>query len=77
MSRLAPCKRKEFIRKLQKLEFEGVFSGTRHQFMIYKQCRLTIPSNLEYSVPQLKMMIKEIENILGREITVDEWNALN
>jgi hypothetical protein len=39
--------------------------GTRHQFMIYKQCRLTIPSNLEYSVPQLKMMIREIENILG------------
>jgi hypothetical protein len=44
--------------------------------MIYKQCRLTIPSNLEYSVPQLKMMIREIENILGREITIDEWNDL-
>ena len=77
MSRLAPCKRKEFIRKLQKLKFEGVFSGTRHQFMIYKQYRLTIPSNPEYSVPQLKMMIREIENVLCREITIDEWNSLN
>ena len=44
--------------------------------MIYKQCRLTIPSNPEYSVPQLKMMIREIENILDREITIDEWNYL-
>jgi hypothetical protein len=44
--------------------------------MIYQQYRLTIPSNSEYSVPQLKMMIKEVENIMSREITIDEWNEL-
>jgi hypothetical protein len=27
-------------------------------------------------VPQLKMMIKEVENIMSREITIDEWNEL-
>jgi len=73
---LNPCKRKDFIRKLQQLGFEGTFSGTRHQFMIYKQYRLTIPSNSEYSVPQLKMMLQEIKSILGIEISIDNWNDL-
>jgi predicted RNA binding protein YcfA (HicA-like mRNA interferase family) len=76
VSRLNPCKRRDFIKKLRKLGFEQPRSGTRHQFMIYQQYRLTIPSNSEYSVPQLKMMIKEVENIMSREITIDEWNEL-
>ena len=76
MSRLNPCKRRYFIKKLRKLGFEQPRSGTRPQFMIYQQYRLTIPSNSEYSVPQLKMMIKEVENIMSREITIDEWNEL-
>ena len=76
MSRLNPCKRRDFIKKLRKLGFDQPRSGTRHQFMIYQQYRLTIPSNSEYSVPQLKMMIKEVENIMSREITIDEWNEL-
>jgi len=57
VSRLNPCKRRDFIKKLRKLGFEQPRSGTRHQFMIYQQYRLTIPSNSEYSVPQLKMMM--------------------
>jgi hypothetical protein len=44
--------------------------------MIYQQCRLTVPSNSEYSVPQLKMMIREVEAIICRQIDVDEWNRL-
>lgn len=44
--------------------------------MIYEQHRLAIPSNAEYSVPQLRMMIREVEEIVGREITVDKWNKL-
>ena len=44
--------------------------------MIYEQNRLTIPSNNDYSVPQLRMMIREIEEILGFEINADEWNRL-
>jgi predicted RNA binding protein YcfA (HicA-like mRNA interferase family) len=76
VSRLNPCKRRDFIKKLRKLGFDQSRSGTRHQFMIYQQYRLTIPSNSEYSVPQLKMMIKEVENIMSREITIDEWNEL-
>lgn len=44
--------------------------------MVYGQHRLTIPSNDEYSVPQLRMMIREVEVILEREMTLDEWNSL-
>lgn len=76
MSRWNPCRRSEFIRRLRKLGFEGVYSGTKHQFMTYEQYRLTIPSNAEYSVPQLRMMIREVEQILGRQIPADEWNVL-
>jgi hypothetical protein len=76
VSQWTPCKRRDFIRRLRELGFDGPFLGTRHQFMVYKQHRLAIPSNTEYSVPQLRMMIREIESIISREIIADEWNSL-
>lgn len=76
MSRWAPCKRREFIRKLKKMGFEGPYSGTRHQFMVYGQHRMAMPTNDEYSVPQLRMMIREVEGIIAGEITVERWNGL-
>lgn len=76
MSQWKPCKRRGFIQKLRKLGFEGPYSGTRHQFIVFGNYRLAIPSNAEYSVPQLRMMIREIEDILNRKISVDEWNEL-
>ena len=76
MSRWIPCKRRDFIQRLRKIDFDGPFSGTRHQFMLYEQRRLAIPSNAEYSVPQLRMMIQEVEEIIVRRITAEEWNKL-
>ncbi|MBU1262234.1 type II toxin-antitoxin system HicA family toxin [bacterium] len=73
MSLLSPCKRREFICKLCKLGFSGPFVGRKHHFMIYKEYRLAIPSNREYSIPQLKMMLGEIESILERRIVTEEW----
>jgi hypothetical protein len=64
------------VRRLHALGFEGPFSGSKHQFMTFAYHRQTIPSNDEYSVPQLRMMIKEIESIIGREVTASEWNNL-
>jgi hypothetical protein len=61
---------------LRQLGFDGPFSGTRHQFLVYKTHRLAIPSKTEYSIPQLRMMIREIEEILGREVTAEEWHHL-
>jgi hypothetical protein len=71
-----PCKRRVFIRRLRKLGFEGPLSGTRHQFMVFGNYRLSIPSNAEFSIPQLRMMIQEVESILGRTLDSDEWNRL-
>ena len=68
--------RRDFIRRLRAIGFDGPFSGTRRQFMVYEQHRLAIPSNAEYSVHQLRIMIREVEEILGHRITVDEWSRL-
>jgi predicted RNA binding protein YcfA (HicA-like mRNA interferase family) len=76
MSRWTPCKRKDFIRRLRALGFEGPYSGARHQYMVYQHHRLTIPSNSEYSVPQLRMMLSEVATIMARQITLDEWEQL-
>jgi hypothetical protein len=44
--------------------------------MVWSLKRLAIPSNTEYSVPQLRMMIREVEALLLRGINSDEWNSL-
>jgi hypothetical protein len=45
--------------------------------MVYENHRLTIPSNKEYSAPQLRLMIREVEGIIGREVPADEWDSLS
>jgi hypothetical protein len=62
---------------LRQLGFTGLYAGAKHQFMVFDNHRLTIPSNKEYSVPQLRMMLREAEAIIGREITADEWESLS
>jgi hypothetical protein len=76
MAAWRPLKRRDFIRKLRALGFEGPFSGTRHQFMVLKQHRQTIPTNSEYSVPQIRLLIRQVESIFARPISLDEWNSL-
>jgi hypothetical protein len=76
MAAWRPLKRREFIRKLRALGFEGPFSGTRHQFMILGQHRQTIPSNSEFSVPQIRWLLRQIESILERKLSLDEWDSL-
>ncbi|HET6313639.1 MAG TPA: type II toxin-antitoxin system HicA family toxin, partial [Chloroflexia bacterium] len=76
MTRWTPSRRNEFIRRLRVLNFDGPYSGTRHQFMVYKQHRLMIPSNAEYSVPQLRFMLRQVEGIIGRPISLADWNNL-
>jgi hypothetical protein len=76
MAAWRPLKRREFVRKLRALDFDGPFSGTRHQFMVWGQHRQTVPSNSEFSVPQIRMLLRQIESILGRSIALDEWDSL-
>lgn len=77
MPKWNPCKRTSFVRRLRRLGFQGLYAGSRHEFMVLAQHRLTIPSNPEYSVPQLRMLIREVSIILGRQITLQEWNTLS
>lgn len=76
MSPWKPCKRWDFIKKLRKLGFKGPYSSTRHQFIVFENHRLAIPSNAEYSMPQLRIMIREVEEILDRKINLNEWEKL-
>ena len=76
MSQWQPCKRRVFIKRLRRLGFDGPYSGTRHQFMVYRNHRMIIPSDLEYSDPKLRMMLSEVESIIDRTISSDEWNGL-
>ncbi len=77
MSRWTPCKQRDFVLRLRQLGFDGPFSGTRHRFLVYKQHRLAIPSNHEYSVPQLRLMIKEVEGILAMKLRLMNGVACN
>jgi len=76
MAKWAPCKRRIFIRKLSRLGFSPPGSGGRHFYMRCGTHTLAIPSNVEYSVPQLKMLLKEVEHIIGRKISLEEWRNL-
>ncbi|MBI5326382.1 MAG: type II toxin-antitoxin system HicA family toxin [Ignavibacteriae bacterium] len=73
---MKPCKRRDFINKLRKLGFDGPFSGSKHQFMIFQNHRLAIPSNDEYSIHQVKIMVREVQLITGKEIKNEEWENL-
>ncbi len=37
---------------------------------------MTIPNNPEFSVPQLMRLLQQVEKILGRKISAEEWQKL-
>jgi predicted RNA binding protein YcfA (HicA-like mRNA interferase family) len=71
-----PIKRREFVRRLRALGFDGPIRGTRHDFMVHGGRRQTIPSNSEYSVPQLRVLLRQVQAILGRAVKPEDWDAL-
>jgi hypothetical protein len=71
-----PLKRREFIRRLRVLGFAGPLRGARHEFLIFGQKRQTVPSNAEFSVHQVKMLLRQVGAIMGRNITADEWEQI-
>lgn len=44
MPRLGPIKRKDLIKYLRQLGFEGPYSGSKHQFMMKENITLRIPN---------------------------------
>ena len=76
MGKWRPCKRRNFITKLKKLGFGSTEPGGRHFYMRYGTYTLTLPTNKEYSVPQIKMLLNEIEQGINRKISLEEWENL-
>jgi len=76
MDKLKPCKRRDFIKKLKKLGFGPPEPGGRHFYVRYGTYTLTLSSNREYSVPQIKMLLNEIEHGIDRKIPIKEWGNL-
>ena len=50
--------------------------GGSHFYMRYGTYTFTLPSNQEYSVPQVKTLLKEIEQGIRKEILLDDWERL-
>jgi predicted RNA binding protein YcfA (HicA-like mRNA interferase family) len=67
---------KRFHKKLKKLGFGSPEPGGRHFYMRHGTYTLTLPSNKEYSVPQIKMLINEIEHGIGNKISTEVWEHL-
>jgi hypothetical protein len=44
--------------------------------MVRGQHRLIIPSNAEYSVHQVRLLLREVEAILDRPVSLEEWENL-
>lgn len=76
MGKWKPCKQRDFIKKLKKLGFDSPEPGGRHFYMRYNAYTLTLPGNKEYSIPQLRMLLNEIEHGVGRKISLAEWESL-
>ena len=76
MAKWRPCKRRDFIKKLKKLGFGSPEPGGRHFYMRYGSYTFTLPSNKEFSVQQVKMLIDEIEHGIGKNISIEEWEKL-
>lgn len=45
--------------------------------MRYGTHTLAIPSNAEYSVAQLKALLREVEHIVLRKVSLQEWQSLD
>jgi len=76
MARWAPCKRRDFIAKLKKLGFKSPEPGGGHFYMRHGTFTLTLPNNAEYSIPQIKMLLREIELGTKKKISLEEWQKL-
>jgi predicted RNA binding protein YcfA (HicA-like mRNA interferase family) len=72
MPRFGPIKRKELIRYLKQLGFEGPYSGGKHQFMRKGEITLRIPN------PHQSDIGKELLSRILKQAKIDkkEWENL-
>jgi len=63
MPAIKPIKQKELIRFFRKLDFDGPYSGGKHQFMVKGDLRIRIPNPHKKDIGKnlLKLILKEAE----------------
>jgi len=76
VARWAPCRRSTFIRKVERLGFFAAEPGGRHYHMRHGSYTLIVPNNQEFSVGQLRMLLRQVAEAIGREVALDEWQRL-
>jgi predicted RNA binding protein YcfA (HicA-like mRNA interferase family) len=72
MPLIGPIKRKDLIRYLKELGFEGPFAGGKHQFMLKDQMRLVIPNPHKGDIG-LELLIRILRQA---GIERDDWENL-
>ncbi len=72
MPRFGAIKRKELIRYLKQLGFEGPFSGGKHQFMLKEEITLRVPN------PHQSDIGKELLSRILKQARIDRetWEKL-
>jgi predicted RNA binding protein YcfA (HicA-like mRNA interferase family) len=69
---IGPIKRRDLIRGLRKLGFDGPYVGKRHQFMLKEKRRLTLPNPHAGDISTEFLL--EILNQAG--ITRQQWEEI-
>jgi predicted RNA binding protein YcfA (HicA-like mRNA interferase family) len=71
MPRLVPVSRRELIRRLVTLGFDGPYTGGRHEFLLRGDIRLILPNphRGEIGVDLLTRLLRQAR------ITREEWEA--
>lgn len=72
MPRLVPVSRRELIRRLVALGFDGPYTGGRHEFLLREDMRLILPNphRGEISVDLLTRLLRQAG------ITREEWESV-
>ena len=72
MPPLGPIKRRELVRCLRQLGFEGPYSGGKHEFMVKEEIRLALPNPHRGDI-STDLLVR----ILGQAgITKEDWKQL-
>jgi predicted RNA binding protein YcfA (HicA-like mRNA interferase family) len=73
MRPLTPVSRRELIRRLQELGFEGPYTGGQHEFMLRGERRLILPNphRGDIGVALLVRILRQAD------ITREEWLSLS
>ena len=69
MPRFSAIKRKDLIRYLQKLGFEGPYSGAKHQYLVKGELKLWVPNPHQRDISQ-DLLVKILKQA---NISKDDW----